>query len=270
MAQQVPHAQQQQISPEVYQQASVYQLGAPTATYDVRYTTKAVTGSIAGFILAVLFGVIGFGLFSTSSGVDPNDTYVTLFFFAVAVIGLAIGIYYVFYPIIYRAWHVYVYNYGLISTRGNNVQTFRWDHIQAVWQEVVNYYRYGRKTRTTHKYTVQRKDGFRIEFKDQYTNVERLGNTILAETSRIMLPAVIQAYNSGQAVVFGPWTVSMHGLQKGSNLLPWHEVKNVELKQGVVAISKQGKLLNWGSMSVKDLPNPLVFLGLIDHARRRG
>jgi hypothetical protein len=59
-------------------------------------------------------------------------------------------------------------------------------------------------------------------------------------------------------------SVSQQGLSNGKEMLPWSDIKGIKLDKGVIAVSKQGKWLNWTTTSVAQTPNIFVFTALVD------
>ncbi len=202
-----------------------------------------------------------FGAFALSS----SDIFVMILLLLFGLLFLGVALYYFLQPVIYRSWHVYVCTGGFVFRRGNKIEAFRWDQIEAMWQAVTKRYTNGIHTGTTHKYTVRRKDGGQVIFNDRFTDVEELGNTISHEITNYQMPQAINAYNAGNTVPFGPLSISMQGISNGKELLPWSQVKDIDVKQGVVTVKKEGKRLNWSSVRVTQVPNVFVLMALINY-----
>jgi hypothetical protein len=83
-----------------------------------------------------------------------------------------------------------------------------------------------------------------------------------------LLPKAIEAYTAGAPVAFGDLILSQQGISKGGKMLPWNLYQSTQLSGGYVLIRQQGKTLRWASVPIRKLPNPLVFVGLIEHIQR--
>ena len=258
MAQQM-QVQQAQISPEAFQLAGTYQLGTPTADYKAALTRKSYVLMVVLLIMAVLFGFIAF---QDNSGTTDSGSMVILLI--VALCAFAGFLWTALYPIIFRSWHVYVCTEGFVFTRGSKVDACQWNQIESMWQQVTRRYVNGVYTGTDHRYTVRRNDGFEMVFNDRFSKVETLGNTISQEVTRRLFPRVIEAYNAGNTVTFGPLSVSKQGVSNGKELLSWNQIKGIGVNRGIVTVKKEGKLLNWSSVQVAKVPNIFLFMALVN------
>ncbi|HLG75414.1 MAG TPA: DUF6585 family protein [Ktedonobacteraceae bacterium] len=254
----------QSLSPEAIQYAEAYQLGTPTAEFKVGYSKMVVIALCSCFGLAILFAAILF-LAITSGRHNAHSTEQEYLMFAAIAAALLGGIYYALYPIIYRSYRVYIYTYGFVVTKRGQVSVFPWQEVDGFWMQVVKHRQYGISTGTTHKYTVQRRDGTKVVFKDDYVRIEQLGDTISDQLTAIMMPQALATVHAGGTVDFGPISVGPLGLMKGNKVLPWQEVQDVDIRKGQMVIEKQGKYLNWATFYVWKIKNVMVFLHLVNH-----
>lgn len=250
------------IPPEISQSASAYQLGQqPSAEYHVTDGKRRVVRRIIFVILGVLLIAVGFGIMGQSTIALIGGIVLVIFggFFIVDVL------YMLLHEAIYKSWGVYVFEHGFLFKKGKEApQPFRWDQIEAVWYQVTRRYYNGVYTGTTHRYRVRRRDGYEVVLTDRFTNVGQLGETISNQVTQILLPQVIAAYNAGQTITFGPLSVNRQGLSNIlSNLLPWSEVKGIDIQNGYVAVSRAGKWLKWSNLPVAKIPNVFVFIALV-------
>jgi hypothetical protein len=248
--------QHQQISPEAEQLAGVYQLGAPQSEYRVRIKKAIIILVILAFALGALF--IG----TAFAGGDSSELVI---FILVALLFIGGGLYMALTPVIYRSWRVYVCADGFVFKRGNKIDAFRWDQIESMWQAVTRRYSYGVYTGSTHKYTIRRKDGVQVVLNDRFADVEQLGTTISQAITNLLLPQVVAAYNAGQTIAFGPFSISLQGVSNGQESLPWSQIKEMGVKQGIVTVRKEGKWLNWSTIRASQVPNIFVFMALVNY-----
>ncbi|HEU5227713.1 MAG TPA: DUF6585 family protein [Ktedonobacteraceae bacterium] len=258
MEQQMRVLQQQQLPPEAAQLAATYQLGTPQTEYKVGVKKSTM---ITMIVIGILAGG-GFGVGALNS-TSQTSTMLVLLGFSLLFIGLAL--YYVFLPVIYHSWHVYVCTDGFAFTRGNAIEAFRWDQIEAMWQSVTKHYTNGVYTGTTHIYTVRSRDGRKVVLNDKFANVEQLGNTISQQITNYLLPQVVSAYNAGNTITFGPLSISKQGVSNSKELLPWSQIKEMGVNRGVVTVKKEGKWLSWSSVMVAKVPNIFVFMALVNY-----
>ncbi len=254
---------QLQPPPAAMQHAASYHLGAPVAEY--RYRAVRV---LVGASIITLIGVFFFAWFILDFTSASGDSQSALVFALIALVGLATGIWLYIKSYLERGSHVYVFSAGLLRM-GAQIVVIRWDQVEAVWQAVTKRYTNGIYTGTTHLYTVRQWDGTKAAFGDQIKNVEALGNTIARETLRVLLPKVIEAYRAGSTITFGPLSVSQQGVSNGKEMLPWSQIKGIEVKRGIVSVKKEGKWLNWSTVRVPKIPNFFVFNALVDYVITR-
>lgn len=250
--------------PDIYQSAIAYQLGQqPSAEYRVTTGKKRITAGIFYVVIGVILGLIG--LLGASQQTDSSDTPIMLILITLGLLAIIGGIYMFLYSTIYKSWCVYVFEQGFLFKKGNEApQPFRWDQIEAVWYQVTRHYTNGVYTGTSHRYQVKRKDKYQIVLTDRFTNVGNLGDTISDQVTRTLLPQVIAAYNAGQTITFGPLSVNQQGLVNIlGHVLPWSEIKGIDIQRGYIAVSRAGKWLKWSNEPVRKIPNALVFINLV-------
>lgn len=260
MAQPMRVLQHQELSAEAMQLAGMHQLGALQAEYKIALRKQQI-------ILIVLALLLGIGLWALMFAdlSDPNAGRLILGVGLLSLFFVGIAVYYLLYPVIYRSVRVYVCAGGFIFKKGNAVDIFRWEQIEAMWRAVTKHYTNGIYTGTTHKYTVRRKDGKQVIFNDRFVNVEALGDTISRAITNYLWPQVIEAYNAGKAITFGPLSISLQGVSNGRELLPWNQIKEMGVNRGVVTVRREGKWLNWSSVMAAKVPNIFVFMALVDY-----
>ena len=56
-----------------------------------------------------------------------------------------------------------------------------------------------------------------------------------------------------------------YGLTHGQSFLPWEEIEQLKLEQGVIVVSKRGKWFSWGKVGVSQVPNLVAFLVLTNN-----
>ena len=84
------------------------------------------------------------------------------------------------------------------------------------------------------------------------------------EALKHLLPRAIETYNAGGTLQYGKLSVSQAGIGNGKEIVPWAQIKSVQVSNGFIAIKKDGKWLNWANVAVAKTPNYFVFLALAD------
>ncbi len=244
-----------QLSPEAELLATTYQLGMPQNEYKVRITVWAM---IVWLVVGVVLGVVFLGVAFTAGTPGALVLFVLLglFFFGLAL-------YMIFIPILCRSWRVYICTEGFVLKRGT-IEAFRWDQVEAMWQAVTRHRTNGIYTGTTHKYTVRGKDGRQVIINDRFGNIEDLGNTLSHQITAALMPEVLNAYNAGNTITFGPLSISQQGISNGREALPWSQITGIGVNRGVVTVRKEDKWLNWSTTIVSRIPNVFVFIALVN------
>jgi hypothetical protein len=236
---------------DVSQAAVMYQLGAPTAIFKPRFTSAfAIIGMVVG---AVVLDIIALIVTVAFTG--------RLFYILLAIPILAI----VWAVNALRYCHISVYLFagGFVHVKGRVVDPVRWDQIKAVRHKVTNV-----RGRLISTYTLQRSDGKTFQYSRPLQNVEKLGEIIQQEVTRIQLPQVLAAFNTGQLLNFGKVNVDRQGINNGKEMIPWSQVDSLTTQQDHLVAKKDGRLLQWRSVKMGDVVNLGVLLGLVNTITR--
>ncbi len=145
----------------------------------------------------------------------------------------------------------------------------RWDQVKELQQSVTRRYRRNRYTGstkyvgTTCIYTVRTIDGKKFVFRNGIKDVENLGDHLSQEITRALLPKAIMAYQAGQNVTFGSFTVGPQGVSNGYETLSWDMIESMSANAGNIYIRTAGKSRDWAK--VKSVPNVPVLLALVNY-----
>lgn len=160
-----------------------------------------------------------------------------------------------------------LYAYGFVFTDWLRGLTFRWDDVTEVYASPI--YRntargYRSNLIVNWIYTVHRNDGKKVKITG-LEGMSGLGKIIQAEVSKQMLPQIVDAYQAGDNVPFGPrLCLSQHGVRVGNKLLPWDQVAGVKLDQyNAVTILQKGKRVPWKRISSDKVANSFLLESLI-------
>jgi hypothetical protein len=243
-----------QVPPEIAQQVAAYQLGTLAQAY------KANQAKLLFFA----------GLALVATLIDLPAALADSVGILVLLILLAATAYAIYYLVANYNLKAYVFSEGLVRAKGSQIDVMRWEHVEAVWERIVKYrYRGIIPLYTAYNYTIRRNDGAQFKFPSSLKSNKLLGEAIQQEVTRRQLPKAIAAYDSGNPVNFGPFTVSPQGINKGPILVPWNEVKQINIRRGWLSVQKQSSILASCRTKASSVPNLQVFLQLVEHGRRR-
>ncbi|MBN2392790.1 MAG: RHS repeat protein [Anaerolineae bacterium] len=159
---------------------------------------------------------------------------------------------------------VRIFTDGFTRTMAGQMDVIRWDEVAEIWQNVTQTYRGNVRTNTTHIYTVRLTDGRKFVFNGQMDKIAALGSALQQQCASGMLPRAREAYQAGESLVFGPFSVNRAGIAKGRATLPWEQVEQVELRQGVLHIRKKGERRDWAFAMASKIPNLPVLMALVN------
>jgi hypothetical protein len=195
-------------------------------------------------------------------------------FYAMAILGLLCfilpGIYFIVMmsrqPNFSRkqaAKRLHLFEHGLlVADHAGPVDAFRWDSM-SVLQEIVERYANGAYVGTVYVYTLTRHDGSILKLTHFYADPQQWGAIIQQEITRAQAPAALAALERGQTLQFGDLSVSAGGVataKRGG--VGWHEIQEVNVKNGVLFLKKSGKRLPWSNTQVSKIPNFFIFLAI--------
>lgn len=205
--------QKGQLSPQAYQLATTYKLGTPLDEFKIVYRKSyiflgiflpleavglliavgseaagiagllivlaiAVTGSLAGVTEAVLT-LVGSILILAIYGLVVSSGLLILIISAVslaAIVSLAGGVWFIWYPKFHHYWRVYLCSDGFIYTHGKKIDVFPWHQI-----------RMAEKYQST--YTVIRRDSKKVVLNPCFQSIEYLGEYIIREYKHVNKPS---------------------------------------------------------------------------------
>jgi hypothetical protein len=161
----------------------------------------------------------------------------------------------------------------------------RWEDVTHVWQAITRHPAKGTTTYTDYRFTLRLADGRERTFRGTLpgraaqasgavrlasapgvttpVTIEQLGRLLEIGVTRAQLPKAVDRLNAGQAVTFGPLTLTPAGLAAGEQALPWNEIAEVHTRREIVSVKRAGKLLAWKTAQVSQIPNYFVFDALV-------
>ncbi len=235
-----------------------YQLGNPKASYgpNRENTIFLLIGISLCAVGGLVLPVVGFGQsYIRDRVILPAGGLLLLL--------IGVRLYFVYQS--QRRIGVEVYADGFVLTdRRNQRHLCRWDDVTEVYEMLIlrDPARPGRGA-AGGKYTVHRAEGQPIKFGVSIQGSRNLGLTIQAQVKERLLPQVIETYQAGGIVAFGPQlSLSRQGITSGQETLPWNQVAEIRLKMGA-RIRQRGKKRPWKSIGHSQIANYPVLRALV-------
>jgi hypothetical protein len=153
---------------------------------------------------------------------------------------------------------VYLFEGGLVRLPD---EVYGWTELTGV---VVAGVRPRRRGRTRWQITIETAAGRAARLDGGLADVERLGEVIVAEVVRRVVPSYVTTIESGGTVELGPFTVSAKGVEKDAELIPWPAVREVGMSNGVVYVHSADQVTALAA-TVARVPNAAAFIALCRH-----
>jgi hypothetical protein len=148
---------------------------------------------------------------------------------------------------------VYLYEHGFVRA-ANPPQVYAWDDLVAVTMAGV---RRSRRGRTTWRFTVVGRDDREVTLGGETPGVGDLGEVVVAEVTRRLVPWYVSVIANGGSVQLGPFTLGPPGIAKDGDLVPWAYVDEVVVSNGVVYVCSTGGKVALAA-TVGRVPNALA------------
>lgn len=133
--------------------------------------------------------------------------------------------------------HVGVYLSGITFRRGRQRKRIPWDRIQQIQTSSVRYGFPGLSWGMRTSLTLSLTDGRKIRISDAITDLPNLIKTVKSNVYPRLLSTCRQELNEGQALNFGPISLTPHGVQKEPVLLKWDQIHELTIERGVLLIA---------------------------------
>lgn len=171
-----------------------------------------------------------------------------------------------------RGQRIYVFDGGLVhDSDRQGAEVFAWRDTAVRRQHTV-YRRNGRfgSSYTAYLYFLTRADGRRLDLSNEdLDGLAEWGGRIMEDATRARLPGAVAKLNAGQTLDFGPLSVTGQTVSDGRQVLPWAQVEQVVVHNGMIAVQGPAagrRLIGHPVELVTDLG---VFLTLADTLRPR-
>jgi hypothetical protein len=251
---------------EVAQLAIGGQLGAHVVTF---LPGKRMRQVAALGLLAVVFGglAVMIGALTTRPPNNSNPTTVwsVIGLICVALIGLTL------WPAMAgpllsakaRERKFYIFERGLVHVGRKGTQVYRFDAATELRSAVTKVYVNGISTGTNYKLTVLFGDGRTLALNTFSTDMERFAPLLQRAVADAQVPRCLQVLATGGTLRFGKFLLTSGGIATDSQaLVPWSQVRGLDVQQGNLAVYLHGKRLAWGRAQVAKTPNLYTLLDL--------
>jgi hypothetical protein len=154
-----------------------------------------------------------------------------------------------------------IYDRGVIIKRGDRETMLTFNEIGYVWY--LGPYS-GSGIPIARRFTAELLSGKRISidaavYRDQYDLAEQLTTRLTAAlTARIL-----RELRAGKQVAFGRILVDQSGVTYKRDTLPWREIHDIRIDNGMLEINRRGKLLSrvhWAQVPAERAPNAFALL----------
>jgi hypothetical protein len=231
----------------------IAQLGKPVAEFSVRGRVLFRNLVIAPVLLAA-GTVIEVGLFWAQAFHNHHIVLIGAFL-------MLMGVMLVVRALRNRGLRVLVFPEGLVRIRRTEGRALLWEEVHQVWRKKIDGH-WARAWQGALILKIQRKDGGRIEFDDSLPRLQKLSEILHRETLPYLLPAAVNAFESGRSLDFGKLRLDQAGLKQGNEAIRWTEVQEIKFGEDQVTIYKKGKWGRWCQAPVADIPNAHVLRAL--------
>jgi hypothetical protein len=257
----------------------VAKLGKPTAVF--RTSPNHASRRILLGLGMILGGIVANYLYWVEFAIPPIPTdFLLLLLVGAPLSGCAL---------IYTAWRdrglwVLAYPMGLLRWQRGQVVSFPWSEIETVSFvrvtrcETLN----GRVSPEGERQTawlpwdqtgskilgayleVTRFDGITAILPTALNHFDDLNRIVQEEQFQALWALLRDDFIAGKEIKFGEWMVNLEGLWKNNERLKWQEFQLASVDSGKVVIRAQGKWRPWAETPLYLLPNPHLFLAMIE------
>ena len=115
---------------------------------------------------------------------------------------------------------------GLVQVRRGTIDTIKWNDLEAVQHRVDKVAALGRKLSSAQAYTLYWGEGQRRTYNsDHYADLTDLGIALQQAHIQQAGPRLVNRFEKGKALEFGPVTANQHGLTLKSQQYAWDDLR---------------------------------------------
>lgn len=118
-------------------------------------------------------------------------------------------------------------------TGGKDVHTWRWDEVAVIQSNLTRHRSTHGSGWTEHEYTLTKHSGEKLILDDGLKGVGRALASIKAAVFALIGPPLVQRYQAGEALTFGPVTVQrQNGLWLEGKPYAWDAIQDIKVESG--------------------------------------
>lgn len=256
----------------------VARLGPPTDVFRIE-RTNAARKTVSGIVLIIGGCIANYLYWGVFNGQFAGFHILYFLLFGPLVTGLGL---------LYAAWRdrgLWVLNYpmGILRWQRGDVVSFPWDEVTEItFYRVVECERPKRKTGPDGEMTsswlpiakmgsrslgahliLRREDGAEAILPSSLSEFRRLCQVVQEETFRAMWVKVWDQFLDGQRVRFGSVALSLGGIHRDDDFLPWYELDDAIVQKGKLVIRSRRLFKSWIEVPLHSVVNPHVFVALL-------
>ncbi len=257
-------SQQPAIRTEIDQLVAIHQLGKVQREYKNGVSTPLATGLSSCLLGVLCFLPFILLSFTQVGGYFSGMRWTIIIGFAFLSYGInriTVAINNIGTNMLYHNPRCYLCSHGVMSIKGKQVQTIRWDQIRRI-QKI---FRTGISNIPQQYILYRPEDEEPLVLDSVFTGFGILGKQIEREVTRRLLPEALAAYKAGQTLNFGAVNVTPQGLslEETRKALPWEKLGAIDENKGYLIVKEKGTLSTWENIEVSTMLNLCVLLPLI-------
>lgn len=142
----------------------------------------------------------------------------------------------------------------LVMHRWQRTCMLRWEDITSIWYSKASA-------------RIVCSDGTRLTIHYQWPNGTVVRDVIYRKTLRYLRSRALAAYEAGEQVQFGKYSLSQQGISSGGQIFSWEHIRECEyMEEAVALIGNDDTCLDQASLRV--LPNAAVFVSLVNSIKK--
>jgi hypothetical protein len=159
---------------------------------------------------------------------------------------------------------LYLYENGLVLTAGRGVNAFPWDTVEELR---VSGARVGAADTVSWRCGLVRADGTEAVIGPEFPGVHEVVEAVSEAVTGRLLPKYLSRVKAGGKVRFGPFAISREGIAKDGDEVPWPQVAEVEIANGMVLVNRRDRLAGMTAIA-GEVPNAVAFSELARQVRQ--
>lgn len=157
----------------------------------------------------------------------------------------------------------YLFENGLVVSSWRAAMAFPWDAIEELRVSGV---RRASSDAVTWRLILKRQDGVETSVAGGSADARRLVETVSGAVTERVLPKYLSRVETGGHVRLGPFTITREGIGKDGETIPWENVAEVEIRDGMIYVNRSDRPAGM-TATAGEVPNAVAFGELARHAR---